>query len=332
MGLETSLEGVSHVAARWVARVGAEDAGAEDWHALTAWLELDPAHARAFDAAALLDAELTAHAPALAAMAAANDDTPVSSPLWRQLRRPVAAVAAALLAGALLWTDVAHRDPPALATHTTGARETATLRLDAGATARLDRATRLAVAANGQRVELATGAAYFDVKHDPARPFKVTLGDYEVRDVGTRFEVARTPARITVAVAQGEVTLAPTGGGVGLHVGSGERIDLSIASGAAERRQIDPTSVASWRMGVLRYRAAPLALVAGDLARYSTRPVLVDPAIARLRFSGVLPLDDGARMAARVAGVLRLRVVSVNGDAMLVPGGGSARGDMPGGS
>ncbi len=318
------------MAALWVARVGAADAEAEDWRALTAWLEADPAHARAFEAAALLDAELSANAPALAAMVAANDDAP--APARRRWRWPGAALAASLAAAALLWFGGnPHHAPPALAMHATGARETATLRLDAGATAGLDRATRLAFMTDGRRAELAVGAAYFDVQHDPTRPLRVTLGNYEVRDVGTRFEVARTPTRIIVAVAQGEVTLAPTGGGAGIRVGAGERVDLVVASGFAERRRIDPASVASWRGGVLRYRAAPLALVAGDLARYSSGPVLVAPAIARASFSGVLPIDDGQRMAARLARVMRLRVVGVNGGAMLVPGDGAARGDMPGG-
>ncbi len=324
-------EARSEAASAWVARVQSDDARAQDWRALTAWFEADPANSHAFEAAALLDDSIARHAPAIAAFLPANDVAP--APGWKRWRWPGAALAAAIAAAALLLAPAHHLPAPsAFAVHSTGPRDVETLTLANGATVRLDCRTRLGVGAGGRRIELAQGATYLDVRHDPKRPLIVDLGAYQVRDIGTRFEVVRTVDRITVAVADGAVTLASVGATTGLTVSAGERIDLAVATGIAERRSVDPASVASWRAGVLRYHDAPLALVVRDLGRYSDRRLAVDPAIGDRRFSGVLALDDGIRMMARLTDMMQLRLVGTKGGAILVPRGGHDAGGGASGS
>ena len=74
-----------------------------------------------------------------------------------------------------------------------------------GGRLRVDRATATEVA-----MRLEAGQARFEVKHDPARRLSVIVGEYELIDRGTRFEVIRgDDARpgIEVRVEEGEVEL-----------------------------------------------------------------------------------------------------------------------------
>ena len=64
-----------------------------------------------------------------------------------------------------------------------------------------------------QRVRHATvvgGDAYFAVARDSARPFTVSIGDVQVRVVGTQFEIRRRSGEVSVAVAEGTVDVSRT--------------------------------------------------------------------------------------------------------------------------
>ena len=66
------------------------------------------------------------------------------------------------------------------------------------------------------------GDAYFAVTRDPARPFTVSIGDVQVRVVGTQFEIRRRSGEVSVAVAEGTVDVSRTdaaGAAVRLHRG-----------------------------------------------------------------------------------------------------------------
>jgi transmembrane sensor len=153
---------------------------------------------------------------------------------------------------------------------------------------------------------MAAGGAYFDIRHDPDRTMVIRAGDYEVRDIGTRFDIVRTPDHLSVAVAQGQVRVAPQEG-QGLVLIAGKRVDIAAAGGEAVVRPATADSVASWRGGRLVYDNSPLALVAVDLARYSGRSVTVDPSVADLRMSGVLSIGDGSKLIDQVEALLPVR-------------------------
>src|SRR5262249_53909848 len=64
------------------------------------------------------------------------------------------------------------------------------------------------------QVRLARGEAYFDVKHDARRPFRVDAGPAQVRVLGTAFDLDRHAAgQVDLAVYRGAVRLQATGGG-----------------------------------------------------------------------------------------------------------------------
>jgi transmembrane sensor len=56
-----------------------------------------------------------------------------------------------------------------------------------------------------RRVVLKSGVAFFSVAKNPSRPFIVLVGDKEVRDVGTQFEIRKDLVSMRVSVVEGSV-------------------------------------------------------------------------------------------------------------------------------
>ena len=279
-------------ASEWHARI--ESGGDCDWAGFTEWLEADPANRAAYDKVALLSAEISAHRNELRGLVPANDQeaAPRTRRWW-----PAAGLAAAAIAGLLLAPRLLTPSEPASTAYATAAGEQRTVTLRDGSTLHMDERTRLTVSdGDARQVALVSGAALFSVKHDPSRPFIVQSGDYRIRDIGTRFEVASSQGRFSVAVTEGEVALSNSSAPGSQPVKAGQRADIAGRGAPVKLRQISPSGVASWRSGRLVYDNAPLFIVAADISRYAPMAVTVDPAIANRKFSGVLTIGDGTHL------------------------------------
>jgi transmembrane sensor len=160
---------------------------------------------------------------------------------------------------------------------------------------------------HSRRLILDDGEIFLRVAKDPTRPFTVQAGATAVTAVGTAFDVRRVQGESVVAVAEGIVrvsTRAVAGGSTRpvladqandgsdlLRAGQQWRLDGS--GDAAKVSAVDPDSIAAWREGRLQYLDEPLQLIVTDLARYSSRPILLkDAHVAQMRMTGVVFPDD----------------------------------------
>jgi len=296
-------------AAEWHARLDAPDM---DWDAFALWLDADPAHRDAYDVTALLDADIADQRDAILATLPANDsadDGHLGAPARARRWWAGGGLAAAAAITALIAPQMSMFTAETAVAYRTGPSETRMIDLKDGSHILLDRNSRLALADGAApKVEMQGGAAFFDVRHDPSRAFVVTAGDYQVRDIGTKFDVVMAPQALGVAVSEGQLTVAPKGG-ERTAVKAGQRIDVATTTGEAAVRTIAASSVGSWRNGQLVYQDTPLALVAMDLSRYVGHPVSVDPAIGDLRVSGVLAIGDGSRLVQQIEALLPVKAV-----------------------
>lgn len=142
----------------------------------------------------------------------------------------------------------------------------------------------------GQRgVELWYGEAYFDVRHDPDRPFSVVAHGVTTTDIGTAFDVAADTGSVKVQVAQGEVAVQPS-----------RRAARSLK--AAEATVVDT------RTGVMQAERADALVGAWRYGQLSVQDVSMVEAIRRLRpfYRGrILVLGKGVSKAS-VTGFYRL--------------------------
>ena len=290
-------------AALWMAR--ARDPRFSDWDGLTEWLEADPAHNLAYEAA-------------FAGHDLAGDlagEHPVAQPVeietartWRRSRWIGGGLAGAV-AAAILVLLTPHFTESAEMVAQTGPGEHRLIRLGDGSEIALNGNTRLVLdRKNGRTARLERGEAMFSVVHDETRPFAVDTDGARMVDLGTRFDVLRNARGSEVAVAEGAVLYDPNGAAV--RLGPGRLLRKGDGSDIVEVNQTDPRSVGAWRSGRLVYRETPLWRVADDISRATGESVAVDPAVSGHLFTGAIAVAqaDRATLARRLGPLLDVMV------------------------
>jgi transmembrane sensor len=289
-------------AADWLVRLRAPDLDEAQATQFDAWLSAHPANAAAYDTALGVMLELDAAAPEILRDIQAAPARPARPDRRGWLIAGGLAAAATVALAVMPFSALA----PATQSFATAKGEHRTVRLADGSTLELNAGSQLSVTLgrHERRVVMPQGEAVFDVAADKARPFLIDAGDRTVRVVGTRFDVRRRGAELSVTVERGVVEVRPSGELAGrvyrLH--PGQRLDTSQGATAVQLSLADPQAVESWRTGRLIYRDQPLGDVVADLNEQFQQPiVLEDAALAQIRVSGVLVLDDQAAVIRRLA-------------------------------
>jgi transmembrane sensor len=308
---------ISATAADWADRQG--ELTAADRAALVAWLEAAPAHAAAFDAMR----RLLADTALVGAVERRVDEAPPpvrasGRPGWVRVDRThrrtrwlagAAAAAAAVFAIALpiAWHRAA---PPTAAAErhvyasAIGVRRQ--VRLPDGSTMALDAASRVAIAfrRDARRLDLAQGAARFDVQHDAARPFTVVTSDARMTALGTNFAVDRGAGISALRVFRGRVRLSAPGAAAVVVGGGGW---ARIQDGRITIGRFDAARYHGWQDDWLEGDAMRLDAALAQLSRYSAQPIRVaDPRLAAEPLAGRFRLDTPRRSAMQIGALLDL--------------------------
>ncbi len=301
------IETIEGSALTWLTRVN--DPGFDRWDDWQAWLAQDPRHEAAYWRFAALEAEAV---EAMKADAAARPPIlrplrkPVSPRFSSRVRRAVAAVFVAALVGSgwLAWSG---RSQPWSVETAPG--EQRSLVLADGTRLHLAGDSRVALDRRHPRqARLDSGRALFEVVHDEARPFSVSVGDVVLSDLGTVFDVTRLQDGARVAVSEGVVRVDANGRAATLQAGDGV---VATADGL-DRRPVPVGAVAAWREGRLVYDDERFAVIAEDLTRALGRPVAVAPDMADRRFTGSLAVTGSAEgLRRRLELLLDARIVPV---------------------
>lgn len=300
----------------WQARLERPDA---DWDAFTAWLESDAEHGAAMAAIDTIDAALDLHREALrdlagdgdvdADISAATDDVHhVGARRLAGRRWHWPALAAALAFAFLLPFATSWMSPGTVETYRADGGQPVEIAFERGSTILLARRSALSLNRKAQTIELASGSAFFDVRHKPDRTLQVSAGDWEVSDIGTQFSLTSGPAGLVVAVGEGKVSVRRKSDdrAAAIEVAAGKRLVVLANSSRATLSTIAPDAVAAWREGRLTYDAMPIEMVAQDISRYLGKPVAIDPALAGRTFSGTLVGDNGEQLIAGLEAIMAI--------------------------
>lgn len=206
--------------------------------------------------------------------------------------RALGAVLLAIPAGWLAWQQLPW--PQWSADIATAKGERRTLALDDGTQIILNgnSAIDLAFSASERRIMLRAGEILVTTHADPvrpARPFLVHTKHGTARALGTRFSARLHDDRTRIAVFEHAIEITTTGRIKHLlHSSQQASFDEQaiLDTGAA-----DPNA-RLWASGMLVARNMRLADVVAELDRQRSGFLRCDAAIADLRVSGALPLDD----------------------------------------
>jgi len=315
----------------WLVRVQSDCASAEDWAALTDWLERSPAHLAAFEWAERLDSELQQLAPELlgdrgpvsaevipfapvalrARSARRGSARPKGAGRWSRFAAAGLAIALVAAAGVLVST-------PRRADFATGAEQTRTVRLADGTAIALNANSRIETRLGllSRDVRLVSGEASFDVAHEAARPFHVDFARHRVTVLGTEFNINRMGDTTVVTVLRGVVRVSRLADGEGpsqLSLAKGDQAVLTGAGAAVVTRHVTADDAFAWREGRLVCADMPVSQIIAYANRSYREPITISAMAGQRRFSGVLMVKDEALFVHNLALYLSLSETHLNG-------------------
>lgn len=246
---------------------------------------------------------------------AVADDPAIQSALAAAIARPAraklsawtwpAGVATAGLAIAAVFAITTFGGGSA---YSTRVGEQRLVRLDDGTAIRLDTNTKVTVAFGGgeRRVQLAHGQAFFDVAHDPSRPFIVDAGPMRVRAVGTRFDVRREGEEAKVTLVEGIVQVHGSGADPSAWtLKPGEQVSLGRTPAHITA---DVAAATSWTSGRVIFRGLPLSQAIDEINRYSPHKIRLEAqAVADVPVTGSFETGDVDAFVSAVSDLHGLR-------------------------
>lgn len=133
------------------------------------------------------------------------------------------------------------------------------------------------------------GEAYFEVQHDPKRPFIVHAGGNSIRVLGTIFNINTSDPTVGV-----QTTLLS--GSVEVQNKSGDCVILrpsqqanSLNQGTIDIKEVDVSTVTDWKTGLFVYKQERLDVIMKDLERWYDIDVDYEKEkLKELRFTGIL--------------------------------------------
>jgi transmembrane sensor len=298
-------------AADWYARLRAQDLTEMDGLRFRAWLGGSAENRREFEALERVWRGIGAleQSPAMRhtrdAIIARRREA--ARPRARRMWAIAATTLLTLAAGSWYWL---HR---ASNVYVTDVGELRTVPLSDGSIVTLNTATevRLDYSDSRRRIELLRGQASFEVAKDPARPFIVSVGNQEVRALGTVFEVYKAADKVTVTLLEGKVAVSPlleqkTGNPAESHqeqpadkaaepviLNPGEQISYLLRAAVIQVPKpitiaaVDVPRVSAWRARKLSFRDTLLPDAIAEANRYSKEQIVLEaPGMETARLSG----------------------------------------------
>ncbi|MEM8975660.1 MAG: FecR domain-containing protein, partial [Pseudomonadota bacterium] len=210
------------------------------------------------------------------------------------------------------------------ADHVAGTGEMKRVTLKDGSVATLGARSSIAInfSTHTRSVELLRGVAFFDIRHDPKRPFLARFGGVEARVLGTSFEFRRLNDAAIVGVSEGKVEVSSSIARAQSATDKGNRIQLN----AGESASIDSTGkkspvvhrenlegVASWLRGELTVKNWLVEDVIDVLRRHYPGVIFVEPwRLSKVRITGVYSLKEPVDSLKLIAATQGLKVRQVS--------------------
>ncbi|WP_165835998.1 FecR family protein [Marinifilum breve] len=139
---------------------------------------------------------------------------------------------------------------------------------------------------NKRKVEL-TGEAYFEVTHNPSKPFVIESHDTEIKVLGTSFNVSAydDEEHISTTLVEGSVELSCLGNKELLKPGF--QATVKKGDNRFKVEKVNTTLYTSWKDGVFRYKDQSLEEICHQLSRwYNVEFFFTNHKYREYRFTG----------------------------------------------
>lgn len=166
-----------------------------------------------------------------------------------------------------------------------------------------------------------SGEGYFEVAHNPEKPFIVKTNDLDVTAVGTIFNVSAYPADkiIETVLVEGKVILADKSSLLfkkDYTLSPNELATFDRESQKTTTREIDVNQYVAWHNGFLDFQSTDLSRIVLRLERYyNIKIVLTNPMLGTRSITGKLILKEDKDWAMKVlASTARAELIKIEED------------------
>jgi transmembrane sensor len=139
-----------------------------------------------------------------------------------------------------------------------------------------------------------SGEAYFDIKHDPKKPFLVHTGKIVTKVLGTTFDIKAYPGdeSIKVTVTRGKVQVLNENKSLGL-ITANQQISFSRKTEEYVEKSVDSKVVVAWKPEEIAFNDITMAEAAKRIElRFGTSVEFINPAIKNCRVTATFSDDD----------------------------------------
>lgn len=178
----------------------------------------------------------------------------------KKIRRWYAAAAALLIVTLAIWGLIPGKKEPGTGLSKNNiktlqpvadSKEKKYIRLQDGSTVLLNEGSRLEYPdtfSAGTREITLTGEAYFDIRHDAARPFIVHTGNVSTTVLGTAFNIRAYPGQkeVTVTVTRGKVKVSNDKKTIGV-ITPNESIAVNLGNKSYKQGKVNAEDVVAWK-------------------------------------------------------------------------------------
>lgn len=319
-------------AADWLVRLQdrPDDEALKD--AFDDWLDADAGHVIAWariadtaDAIAGSEPTLRDKWPPAPATMAASPPMPVARRAgWRFHGRrkgvlaAVAAACVAIMAGPSLLLHMR-------ADHVTAPGEVRLVEMADGSRVRLGPDSAMAASFDrGHRdVRLLSGQAWFEVRPDRARPFRVTARDVTTTVLGTGFDVRMIGASTSVAVRHGRVRVEAGGASLAgtRELTAGQWV-MVAGGGRLQSGAEQPDLIGAWQSGEILARRRTISDAIDELRPwFRGRIIVTDASLGERPISGIYHADDPAKALESMVHPYGGRIMKITPWLLIVSGG-----------
>ncbi len=205
------------------------------------------------------------------------------------------------------------------------AAEIKTLQLTDGSTVTLNKQSSLSYASKfrgAKREVTLRGEAFFEVEHNPEKPFVVYAGNTTIEVLGTAFNVAMEAGQVEVLVETGRVRFSANGQEVVLSAGQQAVYEESFGIAPVGESQAVADAAQFWRTRRLVFAGNSLAEVVAALEEaFEVEIELANQELANCSLTVTFENDSLENMLDVIALTLELEV-SRNGNRILLSGKG----------
>ncbi len=158
------------------------------------------------------------------------------------------------------------------------------------------------------------GEAYFEVTHNPSRPFRVEVANTSsVEVLGTQFDVKTSgdKSAVTVILKSGKVRFKPTPTQEGVIMSPNQKLVYDPIQSKITTSTLQSNADLAWQAGGLCFIDAPLSVVKTEIEKYYGIQVnITNPLLLDCKFTSPLPSKNAGDLLKNIATVFGMKIIN----------------------